>query len=841
MVRLAADVPDSEDDSREPDGAVPDAVGETAAEDEDAILAAAFGPDGAASPPAAAPTPADADGAAAGLAAPAPGTTPGWSGVIEGRLDVYWAGNDDWVVGAIRPAGGGGPVQAAGIVVAEADLKRNAAFAGVVEIDPKRKRPRFRIRGVVDTAIDRDGLLAYLSSGLVKHVGVATASAILAAFGDSTLDVLLRDPARLGEVRGIGESRVPDIRESLAGTLPLAAAVGLLAPLGARLDVARSAVRKYGSAAAAAIREDPWLLCLELPGVGFATADRVGLGLGFAKDHPTRLEAAVLHAIGVAVLAGHTVAPEDRVVAASAALLGMGPRAPWPTAGEEYDRTGMADEDDLDNPGGDDVQDAPAAPPPQADAATAALALALDRLVSAGRLVRIGGTGLVSRADVAEAESRVAETVGMLLSTRRPPVGVADAEISAIEGRNGIRFDQTQRDALAGALDRGVTIVTGGPGTGKTTIMRSVCDLAETRGLSVSLMSFTGKAAKVLSEATGRTATTIHRYLGFKPRVGFTGPEEASDVLVVDEVSMLDVILAGEICNWVVPDTRLILVGDVDQLPAIGPGNVLGDLADSGRVPVFRLDTIHRTDSSSAIPGLARAVNLGLADEVDAHMDGRTTRFVACPDAPAVERWVRAHFSKYRDRADEFQVLVPMKAGTAGADNLNRVVSETVNGPASGRGRVIGRERAIGPSTFIARGDRVIWTRNDRELGLLNGEIGTVREVRPNGFAVVEFTDGRFDIPPEKCERLMLAYALTVHRAQGSQFPIVVVVMDGTLAHGKAEALYARRLLYTAITRASGTVAVVGQRRTLSEAIARHGDARRRTALPLYLSERVAS
>lgn len=281
---------------------------------------------------------------------------------------------------------------------------------------------------------------------------------------------------------------------------------------------------------------------------------------------------------------------------------------------------------------------------------------------------------------------------------------------------------------------------------------------------------------------------------------------------------MLDIALAGELVSWLSPRTRLIVVGDVDQLPSIGPGSVLADLVATPAVEVFRLDTIHRTATDSAIPLLARAIKEGSSD---LPFDRRTTRFYPLRDGEEIAEWIRRHFLRYRDRVEEFQVLAPMKKGTAGVDDLNGIIVEAVRDPLAANGPALVRE-----AYELRAGDRIIWTINDYQLGLFNGQIGTLKAVLDGGRALVEFDGAETFVAAEKTSSFSLAYALTVHKAQGSQFPTVLMVVDRSASH-----MLARRLLYTGVSRARRTVAILGQMHALTDGIARHEEYARRTAL----------
>ena len=700
----------------------------------------------------------------------------GQAGVLAGDLEVYHR-KGDFVLGAVRFSDE--VVLKALGTLSEIDQASGVPLAGIIEVDLKRGGIFFRIRGAIDRNLDGAAARAYLGSGLVSHVGPAIAEEIVGAFADETMDVLLWAPERLVGLRGLTAPMLPAIRASLSASLPFAGIVGLLGPFGISVGVCRQVAKRYGAQAVAEIVKNPWQLATEFTGVGFRAADAIALRLGHAPDSPARFEAALLYVVSLAVRDGHTIVARSAAVADTAELL-------------EADRT--------------------------------AVKTALERLIDRAALSLVQEYPAdVARPDLARAESFLADAFSRLLARPADDDILDEAAIDALGEQAGLIFDPTQRTAIANALERGLTVLTGGPGTGKTTIVRAICDLAEARDLKFALVSFTGKAAKRLSEATGRPASTIHRYLRATPGGGFSGPESEDDIVIVDEVSMLDVLLAQELVSWLAPGARLILVGDVDQLPAIGPGNVLGDLVETARVPVFRLSIIHRTDAESGIPRLARAINEG---STDLPFDGRTTRFTERADGNAVAEGLAEHFTRYRERAEEFQVLTPIKAGPAGAENLNGVISRALRGD-NPRGRAIVREHYE-----MRAGDRIIWTVNDRDLGLFNGEIGTLIEVTSIGGAIVEFNGEHYKIGPERvmADIFSLSYALTVHKAQGSEFPIVLVVVDAG-----AHVMLARRLLYTAVSRARDTVAILGQPAALARAVRHHEALGRRTALGALL------
>lgn len=709
-------------------------------------------------------------------------------GIVQGPIQVFFR-REDFLVGEVDL--GLDPALRVIGALTEADLLGEPVLAGVMERDKRRSGLQFRIRGVVDTTLSLAQLRSYLESDLVWHIGPATAEGILSTFGEQAVQVVVFAPERLLEVKGITPNLLPQIRDSLAQSLHLAGIVGLLHPYGISLAVCRAVARRHGSAAAEVIRANPWRLARDFAGVSFRQADFIALRLGKDPQAPERAEAALLHIVAEAAShAGHTVVEDQVAITKAAELL---------------------------------------------DQSAKTMRLALERLVSSGDLALVAEPAGVARPELALAEQRLATFFATLLGYKADRMAkVTEEELLTLEGRSGLTFDPTQRVAVAGALERGLTVLTGGPGTGKTTMVRAICDLADSRDMSVALMSFTGKAAKRLSEATGRPATTIHRYLRYVPGSGFLGPEEAADVVVVDEVSMLDVLLADELTGWLSSRARLVLVGDNDQLPAIGAGNVLGDLVASPGLPVFRLEVIHRTAEASGIPVLAHAINEGW--EVLPY-DQRTTYFLSRPSGTEIAAWIRDTLAleRNRTRIEDFQVLSPMKKGPAGVDALNGLIAAAVRDPLASAGRAISRE-----AFDMRAGDRIIWQKNDRELGLFNGQIGTLLEVRGNGSALADFEGQIYQVPADRvaANAFSLAYALTVHKAQGSQYLNTIVVCD---ASALATPLLTRRLLYTAVSRAREKVVVIGQERVAVAAVARHDTHHRQTALEPLLQAALAA
>ena len=673
--------------------------------------------------------------------------------------------------------------------LAEAEPGDVLRLAGKVVRDP-RYGLQFSIASVVNPEVDAAAAEAYLGSGLVHHVGPATARTIVDALGADVLGRLLADPLLLADIRGMNPERIKRIRRDLRATCHLAPVVGLVGAFGVSKNAVRRIHRRYGSGAVEIIRANPWRLATDISGIGFKTADRVATGIGVASDAPERIEASVIQGLrDLAQERGHTLVESSLLV----------------TWADKYVRAG-----------------------------TPALEAAIERLLASSEIE--AGTRIDSEGNrhagyalpaLAAAERLIAAKVRTLSGFKdAEPLSVTDEQIDELERSEGLTFDDSQRSAIKGALEEHVTVLTGNPGTGKTTIVRAILDIAEKRGLSIALVSPTGRAAKRLAEATGRPAQTIHRWLRYHPYEGFKGPETLPELLVVDEASMLDVPLAARVFSALPPFGRILLVGDEDQLPAIGPGNVLADLIRSPHAAVFRLRRIHRQAAGSGVPDLAAAIRDG---NTKPPFDGLTTKFVEADGAEAAQRWIVEAFSKRKMSADKIQVLTPMNIGPAGTESLNRFLQELANPPSPDK-----REVKIGRETF-REGDRILVTGNDYKHELYNGDILRLVRIDEEAGELEVTLDGReLRIPAENGIGLNLAYAMTVHKAQGSEFEVVIVPVVSTLL-GDPERGQRRSLFYTAVSRAREIAVVVGQSWAMAASINNHDPDTRSTQLRALL------
>ncbi len=643
------------------------------------------------------------------------------------------------------------------------------------------------------------GVEDFLRGGRVKGIGKVFAKRLVEHFGDQTLEVLDKQPGRLTEVEGIGRGRAKEIVAAWRASKVDKETLIFLQGLGLSGAFAGRVARKYGARTVEMVRGNPYRLAAEVAGIGFLTADRIAAELGIERTSPHRLRAGVLFALSQATSDGHCFLPEPQLEERACRLLDQ----PW------------------------------AVIEPRALELVGELALVLER-----------PEGEVPRyflAERHEAEEIVAERLARLLARRGPAeVLDADAAVTWAQGRSGLTLTEGQRAAVARSLRERVLVITGGPGTGKTTIVRAILDLWERLGLRVRLAAPTGRASRRMEEATTRTACTLHRLLEFSPRDGqFLRDQDtplACDALVVDEASMIDIDLAAALLLAVPDGARLLLVGDVDQLPSVGPGNVLGDIIASGVVPVARLDLVMRQDESGLIVRSAHKILHGLRP-VSADTPSGDFFFIQREDPEEALRTV-AHLVAQRiprrwglDPLLDVQVLVPMRKGSCGTEALNLALRRGLAEARASRGQGGAGDTAevLDPESRRPQlHDRVMQTRNNYDKDVFNGDVGLVIDIGEKGRRVrVLFEDNRqLDYVGEEIEQLELAYAVTIHKSQGSEYPAVVIPL--LTQHFR---MLQRNLLYTAVTRGKRIVVLVGSQRAVDLAIRNADAAIRYTAL----------
>lgn len=647
----------------------------------------------------------------------------------------------------------------------------------------------------------------YLASGLIKGVGESTAQAIVQTFGMETLDVLEKEPARLAEVPGIGQIRAQTIGASYGAQLGLRDIMLGLQKYGVTIGQAMKLYKIYGELCLAKIEENPYRLIDDVEGIGFKTADAIARNGGVEPDAPYRLRAGLKYTLQWARQEGHTYLPREKLVEVAAGLL-QADIAPVERTLTELLLEGQLIQEQL--PGEDGIF-LPGMFRTEQDCAL--------------RLLRLQGQSALDN-----------------------PFFRPKAQIARLEQQLDITLAPAQRQAVELALKAGALVITGGPGTGKTTILRFVITLLEEMGTEYALCAPTGRAAKRMGEATGRDASTIHRLLEYSYGEGGFGRNAENtllaDVVIVDEMSMVDVPLMAALLRALAPGTRLIMVGDSDQLPSVGPGNVLRDMVDSGQIPVVRLTEIFRQSGRSAIVTNAHRINEGqmpilegLEDFGFEPMEEQETvirRLIALNSGKAAKLGAQ-------EPLQDIQVLAPMKKGPLGVYNLNKRLQEALNPPAHKK-----KERKYGDVVF-REGDKVMQIKNDYRLawtrslphqppemgeGVYNGDLGTIMSIDLYEQTLeVLFDDGRSAVYSfSMLEEMELAYCISIHKSQGSEFPIVLLPLLGG-----PPMLLNRNLLYTAVTRARHMVCILGRQSCIQQMVRNNQVKRRYSGLARFL------
>lgn len=614
---------------------------------------------------------------------------------------------------------------------------------------------------------------AFLASGVVKGLGKRLARRMVAKFGTSVLDVIDTEPERLREVKGVTPELLTVIVDTIARRRHLRELILFLDANGIGAGRATRILDVYGARAMEQVLLDPWALARDVKGIGFRSADELSRRIGVDPGSPRRLAAGLLHVLGEAMTEGDAGLPRDEALARLAELTGC----PGPAAAE-----------------------------------------ALAGELAAGRVVL--EDGVVMAQDMAEAEAAIADRLPVLAAAPLPwAVPDIAAAVSRAQRELGLTLAASQQEALAAMLSQKVLVVTGGPGTGKTTLMRGLLAALPADVLRIQLAAPTGRAAKRLSESTGRDARTLHRLLEAEAGRGFRRDAQRPlecDLLVVDEMSMVDLPLMAALCAALPDEAALLMVGDADQLPSVGPGQVLADLIACGRFPVLRLTEIFRQAEDSGIVANAHRINRG-EPPVFAHGDASGDFYGMRIDEPEAARGKLVDLVAGRiperfglDPVRDVQVLCPVNRGPLGTRELNRLLQARLN-PTPKAQHWRGEVR-------YAVGDKVMQVENDYSREVWNGDIGRITAIR-DGAVEVEVDGRSLAYPFDDLGQLVPAYAITVHKAQGSEYP--AVVMPLARLHGR---MLQRRLLYTAVSRAKQLVVLLAEPRALERAVEGRGD-----------------
>ncbi|MBI5141134.1 MAG: ATP-dependent RecD-like DNA helicase [Nitrospirae bacterium] len=625
----------------------------------------------------------------------------------------------------------------------------------------------------------------YLGSGLIKGVGKVFAARITAKFGSATLDVIEHHPERLHEVEGIGEVRVDKIRCAWVEQKAIKRVVMFLQEHGVSPAYAVKIFKTYGDKAIDIVSKNPYRLAADVYGIGFKTADTIAGRMGIVKDSPMRAEEGAAFALSELADSGHVYYPVVELVKSAAGML-------------EIDETMVR--------------------------------VGIDALAAKGRVVIDGEdvyltpfhhaeTGVASRLSSLAAAKDKASAVDAEAAVIWPADG--DSAVRWVEERNHIMLATNQKQAVIASLTSKVMVITGNPGCGKSTIVRCIVDIAGRRGFRVLLAAPTGRAAKRLSELSGKEAKTIHRTLEFK-NMRFLRDQDNpldADLIVVDEASMIDIILMYSLVKAVPPGASLILVGDVDQLPSVGPGNVLRDIIESGSVPVSTLNEIFRQAQDSMIVVNAHRINRGEKPLINNavsrdffFIDAEEPEKVVDEVVSLVTKRLPAHFRVNAVR--DIQVLCPMHRGIVGVGSLNSRLQEVLNPPARPPARPNGAQVSRGGRIYRV-GDKVMQMVNNYDKDVFNGDIGIIRSFDfEEAAARIDFDGTIVEYEFSELDDLALAYACSVHKAQGSEYPVVVIPI-----HTQHYVMLQRNLVYTALTRARKAAVFVGTRKAMAIAL----------------------
>ena len=648
------------------------------------------------------------------------------------------------------------------------------------------------------------GIEKYLGSGLIKGVGPKFAKRIVGLFGTDTMDVIECDISRLKEVEGIGEKRIRQIHESWERQKEIKNVMLFLQDHGVSTSFAAKIYRQYGNDSIAKVKENPFRLADDIWGIGFKTADSIAEKLGIGKEAFVRLRSGIMYTLSSLADEGHVYAYKGQLIKRATELL----EAEESSIVMTLDQM-LADKDVISEPVSEEKGDAIYLPP--------------------FYYAEVGVAAKIQKLLQNPAQDRL--WISLMEARKRTGNRNLSIDVKKIEAKIGMEYDEIQADAIRQAAVSKIMILTGGPGTGKTTTTKGIISAYQSFGLKILLAAPTGRAAKRMTETTGLEAKTIHRLLECKPPEGYQKNEEnllEGDVLIVDECSMIDLVLMNSLLKAIPAGMRVVLVGDIDQLPSVGAGNVLRDLIDSGVVPVIRLTRIFRQAQTSRIIMNAHRINEGQMPDLS---NGKETDFFFTTKEDPEEAvreivsLVQHKLSRYyRTPSSQIQVLTPMQKGVVGATNLNLALQEALNPQGDGLRR----------SGFIfRRDDKVMQIRNNYDKEVFNGDIGIIESVDlQNRTLKVNFDQHVVEYESSELDELVHAYATTIHKAQGSEYPIVV--MPVLMNH---YVMLQRNLIYTGITRAKKILVMVGTRKALACAVRNVTVHRRNTLLKERLQQ----
>lgn len=670
------------------------------------------------------------------------------------------------------------------------------------------------------------GMEKYLGSGLIKGVGPKFAGRIVQKFGVDTFTVIENNIELLIEIEGIGRKRIRMIAESWERQKEVKNIMLFLQEHQVSTSYAAKIYRQYGNDSIAVMKENPYRLADDIWGIGFRTADQIAGKLGFGKESFVRLRSGLMYVLSELSNEGHVYAGKQQLIEKASELLEASPETVVMTMDEMLKKEELIPEKSIRRT---DEEETMAVYLPPFYFAEAGAAGKLKKLASSP-----AGDKLYTR---------------LMEARKRTGNDTLSVDVDVVQAKTGMEYDRVQRDAIRLAATAKVMVLTGGPGTGKTTTTHGIISAFQAYGLRILLAAPTGRAAKRMTEATGLEAKTIHRLLECKPPEGYQRNEEnplEGDVLIVDECSMIDIILMNSLLKAIPPAMRLIMVGDIDQLPSVGAGNVLRDMIDSGAFPVVRLTRIFRQAQTSRIITNAHRINEGRMPDIS---NGKTSDFFFLENedaeaaVPQIVQLVKEKLpGYYRVEPSQIQVLTPMQKGVIGATNLNLALQEALNPPEhdifiKGRGRVTMPRKCLHRSGYAFReDDRVMQIKNNYDKEVFNGDIGRIVSVNEADRTLsVNFEGRSIEYDVTELEELVHAYATTIHKAQGSEYPIVV--MPVMMNH---YVMLQRNLIYTGITRAKKVLVIVGTKKALSYAVRNVTVTKRNTLLRERLADSMA-